>query len=445
MNKDNSIVVGGVHNSLCGHYKVMVVDSKTREVVADYGWHKNLILNQGMDLVSTNSYAGITTAGVAGTGSRPNKITSSNSTITQSGTLITLWPEAGGLQDFTSSITSSTNEIYYSASLQPGDVVVYFNSSRSNVVSVSGLNATVDTSYAISSGSNQTFTIWKTSQSGLQKEVKRSTTYLTGVGNCGSTDTTGSTGFGNVRTYRRTYDFTAETTDKLYTEIGTAPSITSNTAIFSRVLLPIPIAVSSSFQLRLIYDLAVEFTPTSQRVITASISGWPFDVNSNTHASESIQNFLASTISAASGVSSTYTALLEPGPVGSPINPNASATNRGIFVSSISTSLAPFGQAVNRGTGIVVGNSTTMHYSPNYVTGSYRYYKGNSFGLNVGNTTTSSGIWCLGLGMQSADEDPWSSTAQAITVLFHNSQSKFNTQVVSMSFVYSWDRTLAGG
>jgi hypothetical protein len=462
---NNSIQIGSVHNNISGFYKAMVVNPTTNEVVKDYGWHKNIILNGGMDLVPFYAYAELGAFGIAGSGSRPNKITSSTSTITQSGAEITLWP-GDGLQDFSSSVTSST-ETYYTHSLEVGDVIVYNNASQSNVLAVdlvSGLSASVNTSYTIESGSNQTFTIWKTSQPRLHKEVKRTNVYLTGTGNCGSTDSTGSTGVPNVRTYRRTYDFSTETTNKLYTEVGVSPIVTANSQVFSRVVLPVPIAVSSSFQLRLIYDLAITVTPHTVRMITASISGWPVDPTSNTHASESLQSFLLSRITTTGGATKLYEALLEPGPDSSesfsrrsPGDDLSAAVHRGIFVSSNSSSLASFGsgssRAVNAGVqsvpgdSFVYGTSSGRHSSPPYVVGSYQYYKENSFGLTIGNTTASIGIWSLGYGMQGVDHGIGAGGAggnQAVCLLFHASQSKFNTQVLSMSFAYAWNRTIDG-
>lgn len=450
----NVSVIGSVSNKISGNYKVMVVDSKTREVVGDYGWHKNLIFNQGMDSMSLLAYGEVTKNAIAGSGSRPNKITSSTSTITQSGNIITLWPEAGGLQDFSSSISSSSPyEIYYSSSLQRGDVIVYSNASRSNVTaidSVAGLTASVDTSYTIESGSNQTFTIWKTSQTSMHKEGKRSSTYLSGDGNCGSTDTTGSSGVVNIRTYRRTYDFSAETGNSLYTEIGMSSVSTPQSAVFSRVVLPVPVAVSSSFQLRVIYDLEVEFGPTALQTFTASISGWPVAPSTHLGCSASVQTLLASTINTA-GNETLYTALLEPGPdspIGTnsrrnPSDPGSNSVPRGMFVSSTSRSLSPFGSGSNRHQATVYDRSNGPHNSPPYVTGSYTYIKSNYLGVSLGNTTTSSGIICVGWGLGSP-YDTGNTANQAYCMLFHQTQSKTNTQVASMSFVYTWDRVLAG-
>lgn len=59
-------------------------------------------------------------------------------------------------------------------------------------VSVSGSNSAVA----------QLFTVWAVNQVGLATEVKRTNTYLTGAGNCGTTSNTGTA----TRTLKRTFD-----------------------------------------------------------------------------------------------------------------------------------------------------------------------------------------------------------------------------------------------
>ena len=429
MNENNSIK-SGINGDLCGFYKVQCVNPRTGEVVSDYGWNKNLILNTGMDLVATNIYPALTNYCIAGTGSRMNFITGGFSTITQSGNLITLWPSSSYLLDFSSSITSSTNILYYTHSLEVGDVIVYANASQSNVTAidtVGGLTASVDTSYTIESGSNQTFTIWKTSQTRLHSEKKRSNTYLIGVGNCGVTNSTGSNGKPNVRTFRRTYDFTAETSNSLYTEIGTSPVVTANTSVFSRILLPVPIAISTSLQLRVIYDLQVTYTPELPRYFTASISGWP-----NTICTESLQLFSPSGMDT-SGNSST--AALDPAATSE--FPGTSYISN--FTSPSSASLAAFGSAVDRTTNYSFNSTETV---TSYVIGSYALYKVGSFGLNVSNRTDIRSIG-MGLSTFSGQTPPARSDTTFICVLFNETQSKVNTQTLSFTWKFSWSRTLS--
>lgn len=424
----------GINGAMVGSYKAMVVDSATGEVVADYGWNKNLILNWGMDLIALNSYGYVTNYCIAGTGSRMNFITGGLSVITQSGNMVTLWPMGAGLQNFSSSVTSSANILYYSHSLQVGDVIVYNNLSKSNVTGVDnagGLTASVDTSYGVGADNSQSFTIWKTSQTGLQAEKKRTTTYLTGVGNCGSTDSTGSNGKPNVRTYRRTYDFTSESSNVLYTELGTSPVLTANTQTFSRVLLPVPIAISSSFQLRVIYDLQVTFTPEIPRYITASVSGWPNGTATNTYATESIQKFMVSTINTSGTAVGDGITSPKDGTILDPSN----IVFLTFFTSANSSSLANFGSAIDRTSPSGSYTGLTVQMIP-YVTGSYVVYKTSTFGLNTSNGK----IQSFGFGFSS----PLDVNGQDFTVLMNQSQSKVNTQTLSVVYKWAWDRILGG-
>jgi len=437
MNENNSIN-SGINSNLCGFYKVQSVDSRTGEVVLDYGWNKNLILNSGMDLVALNYYSTLTNYCIAGTGSRMNFITGGLSIITQSGNFINLLPAPTGLQNFSSSITSSTNVLYYSSSLQVGDVIVYTNNSQSNVTAIdmnAGLTASVDTSYTIPSASLQKFIIWKTSQTGLHLEKKRTATYLVGVGNCGYTDSTGSNSKPNVRTFRRTYDFPSEAATILYTEIGTSPVVTANTSVFSRILLPIPITISSSFQLRVIYDLQVTYTPDIPRYITASISGWPVGPSTNTYATESIQAFLASAINT-SGVGDAGGGVLEPFATSDP--PGTGYTK--MFVCSNTGSLSDFNTTIDRSLVASSASTSDTNVVLSYITKSYTLYKVDTFGLNIANQTN---IRSMGLGLTSFTDSPAQIGRYALGVLFNQSQSKANTQTLSFTWKFSWSRTLS--
>ena len=425
------------HSNLCGAYKVQVVNPQN-EVVVDSGWNKNIILNQGMDAIATNTFADLTKYAIAGTGSRANKILSGLSTITQAASTITLVPDAGGLLNFSSSVTASAPyEVYYSHSLQPGDVIIDSDNSQSNVIAIdtsAGLTASVDTSYTI--GSGKTFTIWKTSQIGMHKEIKRSGTSIAGTsyvtGECGTAYYTGSNGFPNVQINTRAYNFISESTDKLYTEIGTGWIITGATSVFSRVVLPTPLAVSSSFQLRVIYALQVTFTPETPRgLLSASISGWPVAPATNTNASESLQKYMASSVQF-SGASINTSPCFDP-----------SGTGVGafeVFISPVSTSLAAFGSAVSRATNVTVADTTS---TLTYFTGSYTLYKICQFGLNSANATNHASIG-FGYYDVSGGIHGYSANNQAYCMVFAQTQSKSNIQLLNFAWKWTWERTLSG-
>ena len=316
---------------MSGVYKVQVINSTTEEITLDCDWQKNLILNGGMDTVIGCMLGNLSYYAIAGTGSRPNSITSSTSTITQSGAGVYLY-NTSGLPNFTSSYST------YTASVNVGDVLQYSNNSQSTVTSITdGFNLQVNTNYTIGSGNAQTFTIWKTSQTDLEAESKRNSSLLAGAGNCGTT-TSGST-----KTFRRSYDFSTEISSSTYTEIGVSWTVTKAVkSTFSRILLPSPITVGIGFKLRVVYDLFLSFTPNTPQYFTASISGWPVSPSTTTIATQSIQNFNVSDVST-SGTTTADWYSLEPAAIRG-YNGNLAVS----FVSNTSTPLAAFGSSIGR-------------------------------------------------------------------------------------------------
>lgn len=430
--ENKTITPASFHQTVKGWFTAQAI-SPDGEVVAERRG-KNLILNDGMDMIGVTYYTALMAYASAGTGSRPNSISGGDSTITQSASIITLWPGATGLQNFSSSITSSTPfEVYYSASMSSGDVIVYGNGSQSMVVAidtVNGMSASLSQSYDIPSGSNQTFTIWKTSQRALQKQTSRTSTYLSGFN--GSTDETGSNGAPNIRTHYRTYDFTAETSTKNYTEVGVGWVASGTGSVFSRHVLPEMLAISSSYRLRLRYDLQVVYEPDIITPLTASVTGWPVAPATNTHASQSIQAFLASFIQS-DGSQQTYLDCLSPGAYTDHTSTYFLFEN---FISTDSQSLRALGTSAARGG----AQLATSHWRTTYVTNSYVAEKNAQWDLNDGN---SQGIACIGFGNYYTGiggNTPYATNKNAFLMLFEQTQSKLNTQVLTVVWRWTWDR-----
>ena len=432
----NKINCDGIGTSLCGFYKVQVVDND-KQIVADFGWNKNLILNQGMNAVAVQYLANLNKYGLCGSGSRPNSISGGDSIISQSGNIVVIVPGTG-LQNFSASVTSSAGEIYYSSSLQTGDVIIYANSSQSIVVRVdsgslgTGLSASVSSSYEIPSSSLQTFTIWKTAQVGLHKESRRSNTYLIGTGNCGTTEDVSR----GTKTYRRTYDFPTETTNKVYTEIGVAWESTAGNSVFSRILLPEAVTISSSFSIRVIHDLVTTFSPFTKQIVTASITGWPVPPSTVCAGSASLQAFLASDLNT-SGIFIGTSACFDP--AGWFDNIGTSVNTFYPFLSPSTAAIQTFGTASNR-----TSNASVVASRDNsdiYISGSYTVYKHGTFDLNGANR---SDLFSLGFGRQSSGNS-WVPSAvdhQAYCLLFNQSQSKASTQTLEVVWKFSWSRVI---
>ena len=421
MNNEYKVEGANIGIGLQGFYKVQIVNSTTKEITVDYDWHKNLILNSGMDIIAGSQLGNLNGIGICGTGSRPNSISGGTSTITQSGMTASLYDQSG-LPDFTSSYST------YTSSVNVGDVILYTNNSQSNVVSIiDGYNIGVDQSYTISVGDAQTFTIWKTSQRDLEGESKRTATLLTGTGNCGTTIVS------NVVIYRRTFDFSVETVSQNYTEVGVSWTLTKATgSTFSRILLPAPITIGIGFQLRLIHDLHIIFTPDSPQYFTASISGWPVSPATNTIATQSLQNINVSTVDTSGGT----------GGDGYSSEPCAVHGYDGnLIVSGLSVtsaSLSSVGTAVTRDS--TLGATLNGTISP-YVLGSYTLYKTCNFDLNTGNSANIRSLIFGTVGFLSGNS-MWNGKYQSLAVVFDQPQTKLNTQIMSVVWKWSWSRVL---
>lgn len=411
-------IVKGINQSFCGFYKASIVESATKKIVWESDWKKNLILNQGMDAIYSQNIADLTLYGICGVGTRPNSISGQTSEITQSGATVYLNVRTG-LADFTSSNGT------YAASVQVGDVLKYANSSESMVTTVTnGFNLQVTPSYTFSTG--QTFTVWKTSQVGMEVEAKRSANYVTGTGNCGTTSDV------NQRTWRRSYDFTTETSSISYNELGVGWASSGATNVFSRILLGSPIAIDSGYNLRLVYDLVGTFTPTASIYTTASIGGWPVSPATNTIGSESLQNFLTTTVGT-SGTTDASTGVLDPAWL------SGGSFILSVFVSPSSSSLAAFATGSDRSTNS--GYTTSAMSKASYVASSYYSDKTGVLPVGTGNRTD---LRSLGLGRYfSAANNPSNTTNHACVFLFNQTQSKNSSQTLSITYRSSWSRTLA--
>lgn len=111
-------------------------------------------------------------------------------------------------------------------------------------------------------------------QTALDTESARTANYLTGAGNCGTTRNS-ATRF----TLRRTFDFPVAALNGNYTELGFSWSSAANGNLFSRVLIqsagsPISLTVTSTQQLRVVYELYIDFVSSVQAINTNFGGAW---------------------------------------------------------------------------------------------------------------------------------------------------------------------------
>jgi len=399
----------GITQTLQGHYKVGVVNAATEEIHWTHEGH-NLVLNAGMDNLYNMSVADQLLYGICGTGTRPNNQFSGLSQISQSGNTVLLCNTSGNITNFSASFD------VYPTLVQVGDMISCSLGQQLTVTSVNsnGVNLTVTPSYTFSS---QSFAVYKTTQTGLQLEISRSNTYQPGLGSCGTTFT------GSTAVHRRSYNFPVLVTNQSYNEVGVGWESSGPGNTFSRILLNTPLIVNAGFYLRLIYDLSATYASASTSG-SISIGGW-----SNTNATQSVQTFLGSYVDV-DGDSQNALAVLDPYFLTA-----GDGLYAGIFVSSNSSSLAPFGSAVDRSA--VSGLGPQMSKAT--------YTNGTYYCDRTGNTISGSSLLVNSFGFGVSGNLGYSAAntlGQAYCVVLNNSQSLLNTQTITLTFRTSWNRIL---
>lgn len=416
---DNHIDLN-ISQNLQGFYKVGAVNPSTNEIKwQSDDFRKNLILNQGMDHIYNASIVDQVLYGICGVGTRPNSLGSGTSKVSQGGTTVTLVDTSGNITDFTSSVST------YPSLVQSGDTITYANNSQSSVTSVTdGFHLQVSPAYTFS---NLTFTIWKTTQSGLQSEVSRSINYVGGGGNCGTTITN------NTAIHLRSYDFPVQNTQASYNELGLGWSTSGPATVFSRILLDSPITVDAGWRLRLVYTLSASYWPTSSIYGDASIGGWPVAPSTNTTGTQSIQQFLISVVNT-DGSSNNTNAILDPYYV---------VVGGGYFslwASSNSSPLAPFDSAVNRTGGTFAAAGSGQASKASYVAGSYTCDRTS---VITAGALSSNNLRSVGFGVGGTGGNPGDSIYQAFCFVFNQPQTIYNTQALSVTFREQWARILS--
>ena len=398
-----------IGQTLSGKYKLAVVDDKNDVVWEQKDWQKNLILNQGMDGLYSYTYANAMIIAFAGNGTNVNSISSGDSSGSVSGTTLSLSPGITGLQSLTGSAGG------YSSAVSIGDMIQFSNLSEVRVLAVGNLTASIIPPSSISS---QSFTIFKTYQTGLQSPI-----HLVGANNIfQGTGYCGTTVVGNVTQNRRSWDFNYETSSISVTEVGVgytsgdifSPTL-ANSSVFSRVLLPGPVAIASGQKLRLIYELDIAITPNvgSPGVpFTGSIVGW--GTGSLVPGYENIGGYRISNI----GIDGSN--------VGDPYLDPAGVPN--IFASNSTLPNPTSGTNTDRSGTI---NDIAATNTDPYVPLSFTAYKNGTFRTDQ---IVRNDIRTIGVGFPSDN---------AFCCVFNQPQTKLNTQTLTLSFVYTWGRVLA--
>jgi len=265
-----------VRQTAKGRFKAQVVAPNGR-VLEDRPWQNNLILDQGLNGLAVRSWQASFAYCAAGTGNTPTQYDSG--AITASST-----PDANPAVN-ESVVTSSadffagkppnngtTDSVGMLIRWDSGETAKIITFTSATSVRVAG-RATV--------GSGE-FTIYAVNQTSLTTEARRNTSYMTGAGNCGTSIVD------NTLTMKRTYEFAAVTDPggENIAELGfswDADDDPDGDNLFSRVLIAGgTVNVAQTFQLRVIYELAVTVEPDTAQARTVPITGWLNQVRTTT-------------------------------------------------------------------------------------------------------------------------------------------------------------------
>ena len=392
------------HQQAQGFVQCFVVDSATQQVVKLYPRQKNLILNQGMDRVASDYWPNLMTHCAAGNGTMPTSDVSGLTTATQAGNTVTL---SGGTFVFTDTLTDA------------GNVIKWATGEEAQIVTVTDpATVVVNSSASVPAGD---FIVYRTNQTELASEVKRSGSYLTGSPYCGTTLAS------NILKHRRTFDFTTEAGPVSYTEIGLCWDSSTPAAVFSRILLAVPVPVTAGQQLRVTYELQLALLPSAPVPKTAAIGGWPVAPALTVDGVEAVQYLgLASVTTGgitAGGFDNGYTAS-EP----------AQTSDIGVFVSTTATAPASFGSSVSR-----VGTGNAVATRAAYGAGNWYVDKTGTLPVDAGNSLV---LRSMGYGYH-APSSFFAQSSTTMVFVFNEDQTKLNTHTLALTWRFSWSRVLA--
>jgi hypothetical protein len=371
-------------------------------------WQRNLLLNAGMDFLGANRFARIMFYGTAATGSRVNKFDSGGSQVSQSGYLLGL-SGSGTITNW--SVAGDSGR--YTHILENGDTIQLSDGTQIFVSSalITALNASASVSNTFAP---QTFTIWKTSQAFMEGPRVLSSGVTAGLN--------GSVFNKNSLTLYKTFDFAAESINKVYREVGMS---NQGQTLMNRILLDTPITIPIGSQLRLQFAMAVSLYPSASVYYPNDmITNWP-----GSGGTASMQSFRMEYFDANGNIpdNRNFPAEAYNGQLGGFISSNTG---------SVGEILLTGGTPVDR-TGPYYVRGTTTNAS--YTNGTYFLDRTCSFSTSQG---SSSLIRSFGWGNQENYGNPGGSSYIQWAYLMNNSQSKSDLQTLVFGWRTSWTRSL---
>lgn len=416
-------VIAKIGMTAKGRVKVQVVENG--KVVIDRPWQDNLILNQGMNNLGASTIAGVYSCWVnlmlhcaAGTGTRPTSVSSDTTVGSYSAGVFT---SSGGSYVFTDALLAIGSLIKMTSGANSGTVMRITGITNANNVDV-----VFESGSAAASG---TFDVFYAHQVGLETEVAREISYLSGASNCGSSFAS------NILTHKRTFDFASPGGTTNYSEIGLSHLVASGNNLNMRIKLASPVPVTNIRQLRVVYQLSLTLTPATLSPATANITNWV-----STDGDEQWQ-LPGMTVVASDGTTTHFAttsgSIMEPGVVSS-VGPG----NCQLWVSTVSTATAASfsGSPPDRTSGSI---TTQGHDASLSVYTSFDFFRDKTatFLVGEGNST---GIRSMGIGFRNSavSLQPYAG-GQTFAFVFDNAQNKDSLHTLTLTFRFSWARTLA--
>ncbi len=394
-----------------GRFKIQVLDSKTKEIIEERPWQKNLILDQGLNMYGENALADCWRYCSIGTSNTPTVLDSNLTTATQSGTTVT------------------TSAAFFVA----GDVgrLFRFDSGEESYITSFTNSIVVEVADSRTVGSPTLFAVWRVEQTKLGAYTKRSSTYFGGSSYNGSTLSNG------VLTMKRGWEFSVESGSITYREIGVHKDNATDPDLFARILIDGgEISLIAGQQLLVTYELVVEIIPNSYLTPSSgnmAITGWPSGGASTTDGDFVISSldYSAPSSLAFPGTSYYYRDGVEAGgSIGSRVAVEPSGSIDDVYYSETATALPSYPISFDlQGMTEIVGANVAA--KPTYIAGTFT--RTQSITISSGDLTSSS---IRRLAIETQSRLNW-------MFLFDENQEKLGTHELILTWIWSWSRDIS--
>lgn len=404
---------------------MQVVDAKTKRIIEDRPWRKNLILNSGLNMIHTYLWADAMRWASAGTGTDANYEDSSTGTAVS---------DASGNVTFTG---------YTLAASREGAIILWDTGEQGRITGGSGSSCTITPAPGGAGIADGAFTLFRAERSVLVTPRVGGAYGFTG--NClASYPNTFSSISGNVITLRRTFEFPAEGSAVTYGEVGVHPINGNGATCFARMTIPGGIALTTGQQLRLIYQLVLTVGPTNAvQTGTMSITGWPVAPASTTNVKWALWGVGISSV-----LSTGATSTLGMSSQGMANEPSRCSTDWPLWVSpnragytGWSWPTATAHAHPGYSTSDVVGWPQIINYVNSGLV--YSHEKQLKIGTTLGNYDTWGYICAIGQGYYDSGSSHYPNNYfVGWTLEFDEDQKKTDIQNLALGMKFSWSREL---